>query len=60
VAVVVEDFHAVAVFYYSGFFVDGCHPVAEDGLDSGNVGDLEDASAAAVARGEKHQTKERD
>jgi hypothetical protein len=58
-AVVVEDFDAVAVFYDSGFFVDGGYAVAKDGLDSGNVGDFEDASAVAVAGGEQDEAEER-
>jgi hypothetical protein len=56
----VEDFDAVSVFYYSGFVVDGGYAVAQDGLDSGNVGDFEDASAVAMARGEKDEAEERD
>jgi hypothetical protein len=59
-AVVVEDFDAVSVFYDSGFFVDGGYAVAEDGLDSGNVGDLKNASAVAMARRQKDDAEERD
>jgi hypothetical protein len=57
-AIVVEDFDAFSIFYHTGFFVDRGHVVAEDGLDSGNVGDLENASAAAVACGEKDEAED--
>ena len=49
-AVMVEHFHALAIFYYSGFFVDGGHVVAEVGLNSGDVSDFLRASATAIAR----------
>jgi hypothetical protein len=45
----IEHLDAVAIFHKSGFFEDGGNAVAEDNLDSGDVGDFEYASAAVLA-----------
>jgi hypothetical protein len=45
----VEHFHAFAVLDYSGFLVDCGHVIAQDGLNSGNVGNLQHAPTAAIA-----------
>ena len=47
--VVVEHFHALAVLYHSGFFIHRRNVVAQVGLHAGNVGDLQHASASAIA-----------
>ncbi len=52
-AVVVEDFDAVSIFDQAGFFVDGGDAVAQVDLDSGDVGDFEDASAGVFAGDER-------
>ena len=39
-AVMVENFDAVAILYYSGFFEHSSHVVAQDGLNGGNIGSL--------------------
>ena len=49
VAIVVKHFHAITIFHHSSFFVHRSYVVAKDGLDSGDVGDFEDAAAAAIA-----------
>ena len=46
---ITKDLHALAVFYDSCFLIYSGHVVAQDGLDSGNVGDFEDASAVVLA-----------
>ena len=48
-AIMVEHFHALAVLHHSGFFIDRGHVVAQDGLNSGNVGDLQHASPVMLA-----------
>ena len=42
VTVVIEDFDAVSVFDEADLFVDSGDTVAEDNLNSGNVGGFED------------------
>ena len=58
-AVMVEHFHALAILHHSGFFIHRSHVVAQCGLNAGNVGDLEHAPAAAIARGRKEQKENR-
>jgi hypothetical protein len=58
VAIVVENFDAVTVLDDAGFFVDGGDVIAQVGLDSGDVGDFENASATALAADEKHRAGE--
>jgi hypothetical protein len=50
-AVVVENFNPVAVLDDPRFFVDGGDVIPQVGLDSRNVSNFEDASAAAFATG---------
>jgi hypothetical protein len=47
----IEHFDAVAILYDSRLFVDLGDAIAEEGLDSGDVSDFEDASAIAMAGG---------
>ena len=53
VTIVVEDFDAVAILDDSGLLIDGSDVIAQVGLDSGDVGDFEDASATVFAAREK-------
>lgn len=48
-AIMVENFDAVSVLYYSGFLEHGSHVVAQDGLNGGNVGGFQHVFAAAIA-----------
>jgi hypothetical protein len=49
VAVVIEDFDAVSVLDEADFLIDGGDAVAQVDLDSGDVGDFEDAATAMPA-----------
>src|ERR1700722_4133437 len=53
VTIVVEDFHAVAIFYAPRFFVNGRDVVAQDCLHRGNIVHLKDASASTIAAREE-------
>ena len=57
-AVVVENFHAVAILHHSSFFIDRSNVVAQDRLHSGNVRNLKHASAAAIAGWQKYNKTE--
>ena len=57
-AIVVKHFNAVAIFHHSGFLIDRCNAVAEDGLHSRNVGNLEHAATAAIAGWEQHEARD--
>jgi hypothetical protein len=54
----VEHFDALAVLHHSSFLVDRGHVVAQHGLHSRNVGNLEHATATAIA-GRQQQKKEK-
>jgi len=53
VAIMVENFDAVAVFYDADFVIGDGDPVAQVDLHSGNVSDFEDASAGVFAAREQ-------
>ncbi len=57
-AIVVENFDAVTVLDDAGFLVDGGDVIAQVGLDSGDVGDFENAPATALAADEKRRAGE--
>jgi hypothetical protein len=57
-AIVIEDFDAISVLDGSNLLVNLRDLIAEDGLNSGNVGDFKNASAAAIASGEKKSWRE--
>jgi hypothetical protein len=49
-AIVVENFYALAIFHDSGFFIYCRHVVAEIGLNGGNVSCLLRAASTTIAR----------
>jgi hypothetical protein len=52
-AVVVKDFHAVAVLDQPGFLIDSGYAIAQTDLHTGDVSDFEHLAAAVFAGGKE-------